>query len=129
MSGGFELWCGDFVHFIEHFDPGLDLGGFARFVAETLDKALLLSEIFLLGSVVFELDFGSFLFFDQKILIPTVVEIQLSVGYFDDFGKSRSEKLAVVRNANESFVSELAKLLDKHDPLDVEVVGRLVENE
>ena len=128
MSSLEFFWGLNNIHFIKHFDSGLNLSRFARFITKSLNKTLLLSEIFLLSSIVLKVNFSSFLFFFEKIFIPTVVKFKLLILDFYSFIECRSEKFSIMRNTNQSLIPHLTKPFDKHNSLDIQMICWLVKN-
>eukprot|EP00162_Nutomonas_longa_P008328 comp18442_c0_seq1/m.32983 comp18442_c0_seq1/g.32983 ORF comp18442_c0_seq1/g.32983 comp18442_c0_seq1/m.32983 type:complete len:495 (-) comp18442_c0_seq1:250-1734(-) len=105
------------------------LGQLCRAVAEASNVLLHVPDLLLLalealGLVLLELSTG----LDIGVVVTRVVE-QASIVHVDDIGAHTIEKVLRVRNDHQDAVVVLEILLEPHTCLEIQMVGRLVENQ
>ena len=123
------LGCGDALDFCEHLDARLHERRLVGGCAEAIDEALNLADLALLGFVLLAVGFLA----DHRLAfeVRKISRILLgaAMGEGDGARAKRIEQPAVVGNEQDraGVVDEV--LLDPHLRVDVEVVGRFVEQQ
>jgi hypothetical protein len=116
-------------HFLEHLDPALDLRGFRRLVAESIDEHLDAGDFLVL------LAFGFAQRLDARLVLLEIVAVVADVvgqgpqREIGDAGHDRVEEEAIVRDQNHRVRIRVQVLLEPVAGLEVEVIGRLVEQQ
>ena len=119
----------DLLDLLELLHARLHLRGVARARLEPLDEGLLLGEHRLLARVLRLLLRGG----DLALLLVEVVVArvgrELAAVDLDDLGDEAVHELAIVRRHDQRALEVAQEALEPDDRLDVEVVGRLVEQQ
>ena len=117
------------LHLVEHLDAALHLLGLGGLVAETLDESLDLRHLALLGGKLSHLRSAAFLHLHHIFGIGTFVVVDAAGGDLDGAVGDIVEERAVMGDEHHGARIVLEERLEPLDALDVEVVGRLVEEE
>lgn len=125
----FALWFGDFFHAFEHFDTTLDAGCGTRFIAKSIDVGFLFFYLAFLYFIVLELCLVAFLFFDDIGIVVSGVDIEFFLRDFYDFLTRVIDKGHIVGDGDDGLFPETAKVFEKDDSLDIEVVRWFIEDE
>ena len=123
-----------FVHLNRHnllqlLYAALHLNGLRRFVSETFYKVLYISYFLLLVLVSAQLLFVAFGTQFHVLVVLHLVVVHLSARYLYGAVSDVVDECAVVAHQNQSLCALLQESLKPTDTLDVEVVGRLVEQQ
>ena len=123
-GGGF-----DFLHALDLLELALGLGGFAGFGAEAVGEFLEAGDVALLVFVGGEeLLLGSFAL-DEVVVVGAAVAGELGLADFDDAVHELVQELAIVRDHEDRAGVIFQIILKPEEGLEVEVVGRFVEDE
>ena len=119
----------DSVNLLQLLDSGLHLYGFGCLVAEAFDEILRVLNLFLLVLVGAELLFPAFLAEFHIFGVGYLVVVNLAQGDFDGSVGDSVDEGAVVGDQDDGATAVGEEILQPLDGFDVEVVGRLVEQQ
>ena len=119
----------DPVQLLQRLDAGLDLIGLGRLVAEGLDEFLRLLDHPLLVLVSGDLLLDTLRAQLQVFGIRDLVVVDMAQHHFHGPVRDRVQEAAVVADEQQRAATRLEVLLQPFDGLDVQVVGRLVEQQ
>ena len=113
----------------EHLHTALHLQGLAIRTLEALDEVLGFLNHLLLFFVLLLLLLTAFLTENKVLRIVHLIVIDASHGHFDGTGGDAIDKLTVVTDDDDRLGTVNQEIFQPLDGLDVEVIGRLVEQE
>ena len=119
----------DAFDFLQLLDATLHLHGLGSLVAETLDEGFSVLDLLLLVLVGTELLLAAFLAQDDKLVVLHLVVVDASAGYFDGAGRDVVQEGTVVADQHHGIGARGEEVLQPLDGLDVQVVGRLVQQQ
>ena len=114
---------------LEHLDPALHLRGLGRLVAEPVDEHLHPRQLFVLLALRLAHAFELRLALGEVVAVVARVVVQRPQVHLGDPRDDRVEEVAVVRHEDDRERVVVEVLLQPVAGLEVEVVGRLVEQQ